>query len=58
MEVKEAIKLAHHMAGQKQRAASLADGFGDTYSADMYNRDVEALEMLIDIAERSKADAD
>ena len=58
MEIKEAIQLARHMAGQKQRAAALAEEFGDAYSTDMLRRDVEALEMLIDIAERWKADAD
>lgn len=58
MEIKEAIHRVKYIASQKQRAASLARDFGDALSTDTLDMDVEALEMLIDIAERWKADAD
>lgn len=58
MEIKEAIGRVKYIASQKQRAAALAEEFGDAYSTDMLKMDVEALETLIDVAERWKADAD
>lgn len=58
MTIKEAICTTRRIAGMKQRAAALARDFGDALSTETLEDEVEALEMLIDIAERWKADAD
>ena len=58
MEIKEAICTVKRIAGMKQRAAALSREFGDAVATDTLGREVEALEILIDIAERWKADAD
>lgn len=58
MDVKAAIYLARIMHGMKQRAAALARNFGDTKAGELLDKDAEALETLIDVAERVKADGD
>lgn len=58
MELKEAICTVRRIAGQKQRAAALSREFADVVATETLDSEVEALEMLIDVAERAKADGD
>lgn len=58
MEIKEAIQRAKLMLALKENAASTSDYFGRKEDAEIHRKDIAALETLIDIAERWKADAD
>lgn len=56
--VKEAIRIAKFMQAKKQAAAGFARDDGDLELAERLDKEFATLEMLIDIAERWKADAD